>query len=72
MKTLDELLDEIDMHQSVGAEIMMLESEGITEDLQLGGFFKASHIWHMIRYIQKAPLCGNLSRHLILGVLQTS
>lgn len=33
LKTLDELLDEIDMHQSVGAEIMMLESEGITEDL---------------------------------------
>jgi hypothetical protein len=27
------ILDEIDMHQSVGAEIMMLESEGITEDL---------------------------------------
>ena len=33
LKTLGELLDEIDMHQSVGAEIMMLESEGITEDL---------------------------------------
>ena len=33
LKTLDELLDEIDMHQSVGAEIMMFESEGITEDL---------------------------------------
>jgi phosphosulfolactate synthase (CoM biosynthesis protein A) len=26
-------LDEIDMHQSAGAEIMMIESEGITEDL---------------------------------------
>jgi phosphosulfolactate synthase (CoM biosynthesis protein A) len=25
--------DEIDMHQSAGAEIMMIESEGITEDL---------------------------------------
>jgi phosphosulfolactate synthase (CoM biosynthesis protein A) len=33
LKTLDELLDEIDMHRRVGAEIMMLESEGITEDL---------------------------------------
>jgi phosphosulfolactate synthase (CoM biosynthesis protein A) len=33
LKTLAELLDEIEMHQSVGAEIMMLESEGITEDL---------------------------------------
>lgn len=33
LKTLDELLDEIDVHQDVGAEIMMLESEGITEDL---------------------------------------
>jgi phosphosulfolactate synthase (CoM biosynthesis protein A) len=33
LKPLDELLVEIDMHQSVGAEIMMLESEGITEDL---------------------------------------
>jgi phosphosulfolactate synthase (CoM biosynthesis protein A) len=33
LKTLDELLDEIDTHQNVGAEIMMLESEGITEDL---------------------------------------
>lgn len=33
LKTLDELLDEIDMHQSVGAEIIMFESEGITEDL---------------------------------------
>ena len=27
------ILDEIDMHQSAGAETMMLESEGITEDL---------------------------------------
>jgi phosphosulfolactate synthase (CoM biosynthesis protein A) len=35
LKTLDELLDEIDMHKSVGAEVMMLESEGITEDLPL-------------------------------------
>ena len=33
LKILDELLDEIDLHQSVGAEIMMIESEGITEDL---------------------------------------
>src|SRR5205807_1094157 len=33
LKTLDDLLDEIDMHQSAGAETMMLESEGITEDL---------------------------------------
>jgi phosphosulfolactate synthase (CoM biosynthesis protein A) len=33
LKTLDDLLDEIDMHQSAGAEIMMIESEGITEDL---------------------------------------
>ena len=33
LKTLDELLDEIDMHQIVGAEIIMFESEGITEDL---------------------------------------
>ena len=33
LKTLDDPLDEIDMHQSAGAEIMMIESEGITEDL---------------------------------------
>jgi phosphosulfolactate synthase (CoM biosynthesis protein A) len=33
LKTLEDLLDEIDMHQNAGAEIMMLESEGITEDL---------------------------------------
>ena len=32
LKTVDDLLDEIDMHQSAGAEIMMLESEGITEE----------------------------------------
>jgi phosphosulfolactate synthase (CoM biosynthesis protein A) len=35
LKTLGELLDEIDMHKRVGAEVMMLESEGITEDLPL-------------------------------------
>ena len=33
LKTFDDLLDEIDAHQSAGAEIMMIESEGITEDL---------------------------------------
>jgi len=33
LKTVDDLLDEIDMHQSAGAENMMLESEAITEDL---------------------------------------
>jgi phosphosulfolactate synthase (CoM biosynthesis protein A) len=33
LKTLEDLLDEIDTHQNAGAEIMMLESEGITEDL---------------------------------------
>jgi phosphosulfolactate synthase (CoM biosynthesis protein A) len=33
LKILEDLLDEIDLHQAAGAEIMMLESEGITEDL---------------------------------------
>jgi phosphosulfolactate synthase (CoM biosynthesis protein A) len=34
LRTLEDLVNEINMHLKVGAEIMMVESEGLTEDLQ--------------------------------------
>jgi hypothetical protein len=33
LRPLEDLLEEINMHKEAGAEIMMIESEGITEDL---------------------------------------
>ena len=33
LRTLENIIEEINMHKKAGAEIMMIESEGITEDL---------------------------------------